>query len=221
MFDKDRYEQIRTALPAYVTLVAVSKTYPVSVLQQAYDAGVRIFGENRVQELLPKYEAMPRDIQWHLIGHLQTNKVKYIVPFVHMIHSVDSLKLLHEIQKQAARAGRTVQVLLQVHIASEETKFGFDPHELLTLLRSGAIQNSTGIKVRGLMGMASFSEDTAKVRNEFTRLKQLFDQICIEKYFAGDDFDVLSMGMSGDYMLAVEEGSTMLRIGSAIFGARS
>jgi len=137
MFDKARYEAIRAQLPPEVTLVAVSKTYPAEVLQQAYDAGVRIFGENRVQELLPKYEALPKDIEWHLIGHLQTNKVKYIAPFVHMIHSVDSLKLFNEVQKQAARAGRTLQVLLQMHIASEETKFGFDEEELFAILESG------------------------------------------------------------------------------------
>jgi len=221
MFDKARYEAIRAQLPPEVTLVAVSKTYPAEVLQQAYDAGVRIFGENRVQELLPKYEALPKDIEWHLIGHLQTNKVKYIAPFVHMIHSVDSLKLFNEVQKQAARAGRTLQVLLQMHIASEETKFGFDEEELFAILESGLMQNAPSVKVRGLMGMASFTDDREKVGSEFAGLKKTFDTIRAKEYFPGKDFDVLSMGMSGDYLLAVEKGSTMVRIGSAIFGARN
>ncbi|MGQ3012636.1 MAG: YggS family pyridoxal phosphate-dependent enzyme [Flavobacteriales bacterium] len=221
MFSQARYEAIKAQLPPQVTLVAVSKTYPAEVLQQAYDAGVRIFGENRVQELLPKYEALPKDIEWHLIGHLQSNKVKYIVPFVHMIHSVDSLRLFNEIQKQASKAGRIIQVLLQMHIASEETKFGFDEAELLSILESGVMQNAPSVKVRGLMGMASFTEDTEKVKTEFAGLKKTFDAIKAKNYFPEKDFDVLSMGMSGDYLLAVEQGSTMVRIGSALFGARN
>lgn len=209
-----------THLPSAVTLVAVTKTRPVSVLQQAYDAGLRDFGENRVQEMIQKQEVLPADIRWHQIGHLQTNKVKYIAPFVHLIHSIDSLKLLEETDRQARKNNRVIDCLLQVYIATEESKFGFEPDELLTLLASGAAKSLPGIQVRGLMGMASFSDDQALVRREFSGLKQLFDQVKSQFHQAFPDFNILSMGMSGDYQLAIEEGSTMVRIGTALFGER-
>lgn len=185
-----------------------------------YNEGQRVFGENRVQELLPKNEALPKDIAWHLIGHLQTNKVKYVVPFVAMIHSVDSLKLLQEIDKQAAKAGRVVDCLLQVFIATEETKFGLDEAELYALLNSPDYQAMQHIRICGLMGMASQTNDEDKVRGEFRRLAAIFSMVK-EGYFADEPcFKELSMGMSSDYYIAVEEGSTLVRIGSLLFGAR-
>lgn len=203
-----------------VTLVAVSKTKPIEAIQQMYDQGQRVFGENRVQELEEKYLALPKDIQWHLIGHLQKNKVKYIAPFVSMIHSVDSLELLEIINKEAAKADRIISVLLQYYIAKEDTKFGLSEAEGLALLDNLVEKPLTNIKICGVMGMASFSDDKALVRSEFQNLKNIFVQLK-NKYFATDDaFKEVSMGMSGDYELAIEEGSTMVRIGSAIFGSR-
>lgn len=203
-----------------VTLVAVSKTKPIDAIQQMYDQGQRVFGENRVQELEEKYLALPKDIQWHLIGHLQKNKVKYIAPFVSMIHSVDSLELLEIINKEAVKADRIISVLLQYYIAKEDTKFGLSEAEGLALLDQLTEKPLTNIKICGVMGMASFSDDKALVRSEFQNLKNIFVQLK-NKYFATDDaFKEVSMGMSGDYELAIEEGSTMVRIGSAIFGSR-
>jgi pyridoxal phosphate enzyme (YggS family) len=205
---------------SHVKLIAVSKTKPVEVLLEAYQAGLRDFGENKVQEMLPKYEALPKDIRWHLIGHLQTNKVKYIAPFVHLIHSVDSLKLLQEIDKQGKKYGRVIFCLLQVYIAQEETKFGLSREELVEILDSQELKNLKNICIKGLMGMASNTENFEQVRQEFRSLKSIFDSIR-EKYHGENlDFQELSMGMSGDYMLAIEEGSTMVRIGSKIFGSR-
>jgi hypothetical protein len=205
---------------SHVKLIAVSKTKPVEVLLEAYQAGLRDFGENKVQEMLPKYEALPKDIRWHLIGHLQTNKVKYIAPFVHLIHSVDSLKLLQEIDKQGKKYGRVIFCLLQVYIAQEETKFGLSREELVEILDGQELKNLKNICIKGLMGMASNTENFEQVRQEFRSLKSIFDSIR-EKYH-GENLDIqeLSMGMSGDYMLAIEEGSTMVRIGSKIFGSR-
>lgn len=203
-----------------VTLVAVSKTKPIEAIQQMYYQGQRVFGENRVQELEEKYLALPKDIQWHLIGHLQKNKVKYIAPFVSMIHSVDSLELLEIINKEAVKSDRIISVLLQYYIAKEDTKFGLSEAEGLALLDQLTEKPLTNIKICGVMGMASFSDDKALVRSEFQNLKNIFVQLK-NKYFATDDaFKEVSIGMSGDYELAIEEGSTMVRIGSALFGSR-
>jgi len=207
-------------LPANVTLVAVTKTRPVEILQKAYDLGLRDFGENRVQEMIEKQPVLPSDIRWHQIGHLQTNKVKYIAPFVHLIHSVDSLRLLEEINRQALKNHRVIDCLLQVYIATEESKFGLDETELMEVLDSKEYKSMANIRICGLMGMASFSDNLALVRHEFTGLKQLFDKLK-SAFFAGSrEFSLLSMGMSGDYNLAIEEGSTMVRIGTALFGER-
>lgn len=212
----EAYKEIREKLGS-VTLVAVSKTKPNEDIQALYDLGQRDFGENYVQELVDKQAVLPNDIRWHFIGHLQSNKVKYIAPFVHLIHGVDSLKLLKEINKQAAKFGRVIDCLLQVHIAQEETKFGMDEKELEeTFFSTGDLSN---VRVCGLMGMASFSEDMDKVRAEFRNLRMLFDK-AREWAVVGNEFAILSMGMSGDYTMAVEEGSTMVRIGSLLFGAR-
>jgi len=203
------------SLPKNVTLVAVSKTKPVEDLMEAYRAGHRVFGENKVQEMVHKWEQMPQDINWHMIGHLQRNKVKYIAPFVALIHGVDSERLLQEIDKQAAKHQRIIPCLLQIHIAQESTKFGLSETELDTLIAKAI--NYPNVQLRGLMGMASFTEDTAQIQKEFAVLKNIFDRV--QSQLTG--FDVLSMGMSGDYTLAIEQGSTMIRVGSKIFGARN
>lgn len=211
---------LRKEIPRQVTLVAVSKFHPAEAIQEAYDAGQRIFGESKVQELTSKITHLPEDIQWHFIGHLQTNKVKYIAPFIDTIHSVDSLKLLIEIDKQAAKQNRVINVLLQMYIASEETKFGLSQEECITLLESEAYKECTNIKVRGLMGMASFTQNESQVHKEFAELKSIFSQIK-EQFFVNDtSFDTISMGMSDDFGIAIEEGSTMVRVGSKIFGQR-
>ncbi len=217
----ENLKQIKASLPQHVCLVAVSKLHPIETIAEAYDAGQRILGENKVQELLPKYEQMPKDIKWHLIGHLQTNKVKYIVPFVSLIHGVDSFKLLAEIDKQAKKIGRTVDCLLQIHIAQEESKFGFSEDEVKAMLTDDTYSKLHNIRICGLMGMASFSDNEAQVRSEFKGLKQLFDELKRSYFNNNADFNTLSMGMSEDYKIAIEEGSTMVRIGSSIFGARS
>lgn len=203
------------------TLVAVSKTYSPERVMDVYNQGQRIFGENRVQEMLEKYEALPKDIQWHLIGHLQTNKVKYIAPFVGMIHSVDSLRLLQEIDKEAAKANRTIDCLLQFHIAREETKFGLDESEATTMLQSESFKQLQNVRICGVMGMASFTDNTAQVRAEFRQLKAIFQSLKQAFFLDKAYFHELSMGMSGDWQIALEEGSTMLRIGSLIFGTRT
>lgn len=206
------YNEIKAELDsANITLVAVSKTKPVEDILELYKLGQRDFGENYVQELVDKHVLLPKDIRWHFIGHLQSNKVKYNAPFVHLIHGVDSLKLLKEINKEAGKNNRVIDVLLQVYIAQEETKFGLDEDELKTVMQESV--NLNYVKIKGLMGMASFSNDLQKVRGEFSNLKTIFDR--------HTQFSVLSMGMSGDYKMAVEEGSTMVRIGSLLFGARS
>jgi len=203
-----------------VTLVAVSKTKPPEVIREAYDAGQRIFGENLVQELVDKYDTLPKDIQWHLIGHLQRNKVKYIAPFITLIHSVDSLKLLKEIDKQAAKNNRIIDCLLQVHIAAEDTKFGLDHVELIELLRSEELAAFKHIRIRGLMGIATNTPNEREIKAEFGELKSLFDGIKISFFKETDHFDTLSMGMSADYKLAIEQGCTMVRLGSTLFGNR-
>ncbi|MBX7206075.1 MAG: YggS family pyridoxal phosphate-dependent enzyme [Bacteroidia bacterium] len=211
---------LREQLTSAVTLVAVSKTKPVSMIQEAYHYGQRDFGENKVQELCEKQPLLPADIRWHLIGHLQTNKVKYIAPFVHLIHSVDSIKLLSEINKQAAKNNRTINCLLQVYIASEETKFGLSEEELFQLLRSTEYATMKNVTVTGLMGMASNTTNTQQVHNEFKSLKKLFDEVKTSFFANQDTFKEISMGMSGDYLIAMEEGSTMIRVGSSLFGER-
>ncbi len=204
-----------------VQLVAVSKTKPASLVMQAYEAGQRDFGENKVQEMVEKYEQLPKDIRWHQIGHLQTNKVKYIAPFVHLIHSVDSLKLLHTIQKEAARHNRTINCLLQIHIAEEETKFGLSDEEASAIISEVTLNSLPNIRIVGLMGMATFTEEEGQIRREFKHLKNLFESMKAEAKTHGAEMTVLSMGMSGDYKIAIEEGSTMVRVGSAIFGERN
>ena len=203
------------------TLVAVSKTKPNEAIMNLYAQGQRIFGENRVQELVEKYEALPKDIDWHLIGHLQTNKVKYIAPFVRMIHSVDSLKLLKEINKQAAKYERNIDCLLQMHIADETTKFGLDESEVIDLLNSTEFKNLQNVCITGVMGMATFTNDKAQVRNEFRQLTAIFNQLKSDFFMDDETFKEISMGMSGDYQIAIREGSTMVRIGSLLFGART
>jgi pyridoxal phosphate enzyme (YggS family) len=216
----ERIKQLKNSLPVSVCLIAVSKTKPTSALQQAYDAGQRHFGENKVQEMCEKQAELPKDIHWHLIGHLQTNKVKYIAPFVHLIHSVDSLKLLVEINKQANKNNRIIDVLLQFHVAEEETKFGLNLEEAKILLESTEFEKSNNIRVVGVMGMASFVEDESQIRREFKELKSIFDAIKEQYFLHIDYFKEISMGMSGDFPLAIEEGSTMIRVGSSIFGGR-
>ncbi len=206
--------------PIGVSLIAISKTKPVEEIMEAYAAGQRAFGENQVQELLAKYEEMPKDIEWHLVGHLQTNKVKYIAPFIHMIHSVDSLKVLMEINKHALKANRVIDCLLQVFIADEDTKFGLDHAELIELLRSEEFEGLKNVRIRGLMGIASNTENERIVKEEFYELKMLFDGIKATYFRKESSFDTLSMGMSSDYKLAIEQGSNMVRLGSTIFGKR-
>jgi len=214
-------KRIKATLPDHVLLVAVSKTKPVEDILEAYRAGHRDFGENKVQEMVAKKEELPDDIHWHMIGHLQTNKVKYIIPFVHLIHSVDSLKLLHTVDKEARKHDKVQEVLLEIHIAEEPSKFGFVFDELLALLRDGGWRSLDHVRIRGVMGMATFTEDTEQVRREFAYLRSCFEKMKKE-FFADDDrFTEISMGMSGDYRIAVEEGSTIVRIGTLIFGERN
>ena len=213
-------EEIRKHIPPHVKLVCVSKFHPNETLLEAYNCGERVFGESKVQELCGKFETLPKDISWHFIGHLQTNKIKFIVPFVDLIHGVDSYKLLEEINKQALKAGTTVNCLLQVHIAMEETKFGFSAAELNETLSEGKWKDLSGITICGLMGMATYTEDKDRIRSEFKGLKSLLDQVKQQYFSDQPSFGTLSMGMSDDYHLAIEEGSTMVRIGSSIFGHR-
>lgn len=217
----ERLTEIRERIPEACTLIAVSKTQPVKKILEAYAAGQRVFGENRAQELAAKYEALPKDIQWHMIGHLQTNKVKYIASFVHLIHSVDSFKLLEEINRQAAKYERIIPCLLQIHIAEEETKFGFSSEEVLSLLSSPNWDELRNIQVKGLMGMATFTQDERQIRKEFKSLKSLYVRLQGERRPVNVRMEILSMGMSGDYPIALEEGSTMIRVGTAIFGSRN
>ena len=207
---KENLSLIKDKLNKNVILVAVSKTKPVKDLLEAYKAGQRIFGENKIQEMVSKWEVMPKDVKWHMIGHVQRNKVKYMAPFVDYIHAVDSIKLLGEIQKQAEKNNRQIKCLIQIRIAKEETKFGILPHELELVLESA--KSYDNILIEGLMGMASFTKDKNQIRNEFKLLKSIYDEY--------QSFKILSMGMSGDYSIAIEEGSNMIRIGSKIFGER-
>lgn len=213
----ENIRKYKEELPQNVTLVAVSKTKPASDVQQAYDAGQRIFGENKVQEMEAKWEELPKDIEWHMIGHVQRNKVKYMAPFVSLIEAVDSPRLLKEINKQAKNNERTIKCLLQIKIAEEDSKFGMNEADAKELLASEAFKNYKNILVVGLMGMATFTDDEAQIRNEFKKLKRIYDDFSKTQ----KNFSVVSMGMSGDYKIAVEEGSTMIRIGSSIFGERN
>lgn len=212
-----RYIQFKQEIPSHVTLVSVSKTKPIELLQEAYDAGARIFGENRAQELVEKHEALPKDIEWHMIGHLQSKKAKLIAPFINLIHSVDSIKLLATINKEAEKNNRTINCLLQFHIAEEESKYGFVGDELESLFKSINELKLTHVAIVGIMGMATFTDDEKQVTQEFKKLKSIFETIKKEHLPA---IEVLSMGMSGDYKIAIKEGSTMIRVGSSIFGKR-
>lgn len=214
---KENLYQIKSQLPETVTLVAVSKTKPIADIQEAYDAGQRVFGENKIQEMATKHEELPKDIQWHMIGHLQRNKVKYMAHFVDLIHGVDSFKTLLEIEKQAKKHNRVINCLLQARIAQEETKFGFEFSEIKEILDSEEFKQLTNVKVIGLMGMATFTDNTTQIKEEFLSLKNLYNKLQPHN----SHFTTLSMGMSGDYQLAIECGSTMIRIGSSIFGARN
>ncbi len=217
---KQNIQNIKSKLPKNVSLVAVSKTKPVSDLMEAYDAGQRIFGENKIQEMTEKYEAMPKDIQWHMIGHVQRNKVKYMAPFVSLIHGGDSFKLLKEINKQAKKYDRIIDCLLQIKIAEEDSKFGISASEASEIIQSKAFSDLKQIHITGVMGMATFTDDENQIRKEFNLLKSTFDDL--KKHEAENcHLEIISMGMSGDYELAIESGSTMIRVGSSIFGSRS
>jgi len=211
---------VKQTMPPGIKVVAVSKTNPVNIILEAYQAGQRLYGENKVQELVSKYEQLPKDIEWHLIGHLQTNKVKYIAPFVAMIHSIDSLSVLDEVNKQAHRFNRVIPCLLQVHIAEEETKFGLNEAELFGLVESSLSKNLKNVQICGLMGMATFTEHETQIRKEFQHLAGLFIKIKHSVMKDHPAFNELSMGMSSDYFIAIQEGSTMVRLGSKIFGER-
>ena len=211
--------KIKSQIPENVTLVAVSKTKPVADLMEAYDAGQRIFGENKIQEMTEKWQTMPKDIEWHMIGHVQTNKVKFMAEYVSLIHGVDSLKLLDEINKKAKKHNRIIDCLLQIYIAEEETKFGLDEPELKEILNSEALKNLNNIQIVGLMGMATFTENQSQIKKEFQNLKSIFDNYKKLKS-ENSNLKFLSIGMSGDYQLAIECGSNMVRIGSSIFGSR-
>ncbi len=211
--------KIKNEIPENVKLVAVSKTKPDAAILEAYEVGQRVFGENKVQELVDKYERLPKDIEWHFIGHLQSNKVKYIAPFVCLVHGVDSLKLLKEIDKQGAKCERIIDCLLQFHIASESAKFGFYKEEAFELLQSPEFKTLKNIRIVGVMGMATYTDDDAQIRKEFANLKSYFAEIK-EKFIPEETFKEISMGMSADYTIAIEEGSTMIRLGSSIFGIR-
>ena len=214
---KENLANIQSNIPEHVTLVAVSKTKPISDIQEAYDAGQRVFGENKIQEMVTKYDALPKDIEWHMIGHLQRNKVKYMAHFVSLVHGVDSLKTLKEIDKQAKKHDRVIDCLLQARIAKEETKFGLPFDEIRSILNSEEFKSLSNVSVVGLMGMATFTADQQIIAEEFASLKQLFDELKTQNA----SFTSLSMGMSGDYPLAIGKGSTMIRVGSSIFGARN
>ncbi|QJP35363.1 YggS family pyridoxal phosphate-dependent enzyme [Nonlabens sp. Ci31] len=219
---KESLLSFRESVEPQATLVAVSKTKPISDLQEAYEAGQRHLGENKIQEMTEKWEALPKDIHWHMIGHTQRNKVKYMAPYVHLIHSVDSPRLLKEINKQAKNNDRIINCLLQIHIAQEDSKFGFDEKELIALLKDQAFKDYEHVQIKGLMGMATFTDNKDQVTAEFKSLADLYKKIQKEELLSSrHDFTELSMGMTGDYQIALEEGSTMVRIGSAIFGSRN
>ena len=213
-------KKIKVSIPAQVKLVAVSKTKPIELIQAAYAAGQRIFGENKAQEMAQKHEELPKDIEWHFIGHLQSNKIKYIAPFVSLIHAVDSFKLLKKINQEAIKNNRIIPVLLQFHIAKEESKFGFNPAKVDEMLADVQFKDLNNVEIAGVMGMATFTEDVQVVSAEFDNLKNIFDNLKQGIFKESEAFKEISMGMSGDYELAIEAGSTLVRVGSAIFGSR-
>ncbi len=216
----ENYKKMLDAIPSNLKIVAIGKTKSPDEILSLYDCGQRIFGETRVQELLPKYEKLPKDIKWHMVGHLQRNKVKYIAPFIDMIQSVDSLKLLNVINKEGLKNERVINCLFQIHIAEEETKFGMTMDEVLRIMESDEFRQMKNISVKGVMAMATFTDNEKQIRKEFKALKTIFEKVK-EKYFRSDDvFSEISMGMSSDYEIAIEEGSTMVRIGTALFGER-
>ncbi|MFK8037906.1 MAG: YggS family pyridoxal phosphate-dependent enzyme [Crocinitomicaceae bacterium] len=217
---KEALKHINQSIPASVSLVAVSKTKPISLLLEAYDAGQRIFGENKALEMAEKYEALPKDIEWHFIGHLQTNKVKYIAPFVDLIHSIDSFKILSKINSEAKKNDRVINILLQFHIAKEDSKFGFSLKSAFEMLDSKDFSLLNNISIQGVMGMATFTNDQEIISSEFKSLKSIFDQLKTSHFSDNTSFKEISMGMSGDYKLAIVGGSTMVRVGSSIFGQR-
>ena len=214
------YNSVKSKIPEHVELIAVSKTKPVEDILCLYELGHRHFGENKVQEMIEKYERLPKDIHWHMIGHLQTNKVKFLAPFVHLIHAVDSLKLLLEINKQAIKHDRLIPCLMQVHIAREETKFGLTEDELIKIIQSPEFDKFRNVKIFGLMGMATYTDDKEQVRNEFRKLRAFFERLKSDFFSNVETFREISMGMSGDYRIAIEEGSTLIRVGTLIFGER-
>ena len=218
---RENLAKIKQSIPEDVTLVAVSKTKPNSDIMEAYEAGHRVFGENRVQELTQKYEDLPKDIEWHMIGHLQSNKVKYIAPFVSLIHGVHKFKLLKEINKQAKKENRVIDVLIQFHIAQEDSKFGFDFEEAKEMLESEQFLSLENINIRGVMGMATFTDNREQIEDEFRTLNNYFNVFKSNYFKFNDAFNIISMGMSGDYEIAIEEGSNMIRVGSKIFGERN
>jgi PLP dependent protein len=220
MNSAENLSKLKKEIPAHVKVIAVSKTHSPEEIIEVYNTGHRMFGENRAQELIDKQPQLPGDIQWHFIGHLQTNKVKYIAPYVAMIHSIDSLKLLKEINKQALKNNRVIDCLLQFHIAQEESKYGLNREKALDLLESLEYQSMKNIRIRGVMGMATFTEDMELVRKEFKKLKEYFDLLKADYFAADEGFCEISMGMTSDFQVAIEEGSTMVRIGTAIFGER-
>lgn len=217
----DNLKQVLAELPSGVRLVAVSKFHPNEAIEEAYHAGQRIFGESKVQEMTAKYESLPKDIEWHFIGHLQTNKIKYMIPYVSMIHGIDTYKLLAEVNKQAGKAGRIVNCLLQIHVAQEETKFGFSPEECREMLEGGEWKQLTHVRICGMMGMASNTEDTEQIKSEFHLLNSLFQEFKATWFADSEAFTELSMGMSHDYHEAIASGSTLIRVGSKIFGERN
>ena len=215
-----KINEVLETIPVHVKLVAVSKTKPNEDIMEAYKSGYRVFGENKPQELTQKYNDLPKDIEWHMIGHLQSNKVKYIAPFVHLIHAVDSLKLLKEINKQAEKNNRVIDCLIQFHIATEESKFGFSLQDIEDLFESEEFKTLQSVRIVGVMGMATFTFDEKQVRNEFKSLKEIFNLLKTRYFSDNEKFKEISMGMSGDYQIAIEEGSTIVRVGSSIFGSR-
>lgn len=217
---KANYNKVLSDIPDNVTLVAISKTRTIEEIKNLYELGHRVMGESKAQELTPKYEKLPKDIKWHMVGHLQRNKVKYIAPFVEMIHSVDSLRLLNTINKEGEKNNRVINCLLQLHIAKEETKFGMSEEEITELLKSSDYKEMSNVSIKGLMGMATFTEDEEQVRKEFRELKQTFDKLKNSFFKSNESFTEISMGMTNDYKIGIEEGSTLVRIGTAIFGER-
>lgn len=214
-------QNLQSKLPKEVTLVAVSKTKPITDLEEAYKAGQRVFGENKIQEMTQKWEVLPKDIEWHMIGHVQTNKVKYMGPYVHTIHAVDSLKLLKEINKQALKNNRVINCLLQLKIAEEDSKFGLSKEDLISILNNEVLERFANIKITGVMGMATFTEDKNQIKQEFEKLRNTFEDLKNKSLPANTELKTLSMGMSGDFPIAIACGSTMIRVGSSIFGSRN